>query len=761
MAMSRILAAGRAATCAAAIAVGAMFASGVAYGANGAGSADAENPIVVYTRDSAATSPGGAADQLIARAEAKGQIFVIVMLRTIMRMEHTLSSSDVAAQHRMLNDIQSRVAQRVLGSASALSESDRFTLIPAMAMTVNAAQLRRLLNDPEVVSVTEDIPLHPSLEDSLPLIHATDLFKAPINVNGTGRFVAILDTGVDRTHDMLKTKVKYEACFSTQSPPALRTLCPNGREVDVGPGAAAPCPLAGCDHGTHVASIAAGNSAALDGVARDSKILAFMVFSRTSANKLDGRNRDIIAALTRVHSLRNTYKIAAVNLSLGGGKFAGPCDGPYAGVKAAIDNLNAVGIPTIISSGNQGYVNEINGPACISSAIAVGNTTKADLLWRSSNHSPLVKLLAPGTQIKAAIPTPAKYGLKTGTSMAAPHVAGAFALLKNAKPAAAPGDILQALTCTGKPIYQGVPRPPAPGPFAASPIKPRIDLLGAFNFLKRPPGVVRTWNFNNLTDQKDWAPFAGEWKTVGGFYRPTSRSIWVESSVANCDTKLDITARIRRVDPTPKDPVNPLHTTQWNSGVWIKTTLDANAHTLSGYFFAFNAVYWCTKPPPPTDPNYKCTSPATIKRGQGVIYRLTQSNYDTGRVTAGVQLCFKNTPITVGGFNTLRIVSNGSNHRFFLNGVLVCSVVDATFVTGPVVLAAAIPCDALDGCPTSEDGHLLQVDSISIKTLDTAAPTIAKEETIMDPAASASIIEGVSAERAYIPGVSQVTSLTD
>jgi hypothetical protein len=106
MAMSRILATGRVAACAVAIAVVAMFASGVAYGANGAGSADAQNPIVVNTRDNTAMSPGGAADQLLARAQAKGQIFVIVMLRTIMRMEHTLSSSEVAVQHRMLKAFQ-------------------------------------------------------------------------------------------------------------------------------------------------------------------------------------------------------------------------------------------------------------------------------------------------------------------------------------------------------------------------------------------------------------------------------------------------------------------------------------------------------------------------------------------------------------------------------------------------------------------------------------------------------------------------------
>ena len=97
--------------------------------------------------------------------------------------------------------MQDRVAQRVLGSASALSDADRFIAVPAIAMTVNATQLQRLLNDPEVVSVVENIPVSPSLGESVPLIHATDLFNK--RIDGAGQYVAILDTGVEAGHDML------------------------------------------------------------------------------------------------------------------------------------------------------------------------------------------------------------------------------------------------------------------------------------------------------------------------------------------------------------------------------------------------------------------------------------------------------------------------------------------------------------------------------------------------------------------------------
>jgi hypothetical protein len=126
------------------------------------------NPITVYTEDAAARGPGGLADRLVQRAQAQGQMRVIVGLRITMQMEHTLTPAQAATQLRALQTVQSGVAARVLGSTGAQS-ADRFTFIPYMSMFVNAAQLRRLLADPGVVSVQEDVPSPPLLAQSVPL----------------------------------------------------------------------------------------------------------------------------------------------------------------------------------------------------------------------------------------------------------------------------------------------------------------------------------------------------------------------------------------------------------------------------------------------------------------------------------------------------------------------------------------------------------------------------------------------------------------
>ncbi|MDP7490182.1 MAG: S8 family serine peptidase, partial [Arenicellales bacterium] len=130
------------------------------------------------------------------------------------------------------------------------------------------------------------------------------------------------------------------------------------------------------------------------------------------------------------------------------------------------------GIAVVVASGNSGRDGYISWPACINNAIAVGCTTDNDNLAYFSNHSNLIDLLAPGYGIYAGVPS-RSYGYKSGTSMAAPHVAGAFALLKSYDPNASVAELLTALDCTGEPIARaGVSRN-------------RIDMRSAYQFLKK------------------------------------------------------------------------------------------------------------------------------------------------------------------------------------------------------------------------------------------------------------------------------------
>ena len=115
---------------------------------------------------------------------------------------------------------------------------------------------------------------------------------------------------------------------------------------------------------------------------------------------------DQILALERVLQLSATIDVASVNMSLGGGRYTSQtdCDDANAAKKAAIDNLRSVGIATVIASGNDGDSNGIGTPACISTAVSVGSTTKSDVVSSFSNSDTFLSLLAPGQSIQSAIP---------------------------------------------------------------------------------------------------------------------------------------------------------------------------------------------------------------------------------------------------------------------------------------------------------------------------------------------------------------------
>jgi subtilisin family serine protease len=140
-------------------------------------------------------------------------------------------------------------------------------------------------------------------------------------------------------------------------------------------------------------------------------------------------------------------------MSLGAGEHSHHCDsGAFSSTKSHIDNLRSSQILSTISSGNNSFKNAIGAPACISSAVAVGNTTDDDTVNPTSNSAEILDLLAPGTQVFSSDLDPglvATYRNRTGTSMAAPHVAGAIALIRKKHPSWTANRIENALKSHG------------------------------------------------------------------------------------------------------------------------------------------------------------------------------------------------------------------------------------------------------------------------------------------------------------------------
>jgi subtilisin family serine protease len=442
-------------------------------------------------------------------ASTQGRVRVIIQLNTSYTAEGKLASPTAVQTQR--SAIQAAQSQ-VLANLPVLNASQikRFDTIPFMALSLDASTLAGLLNTSGIVDIQQDRQRRPSLSHSVPLIGGNT--ATTLNITGQGQTVAVLDTGVDKTHPFLAGKVVSEACYSTHAPAEGATsLCPGQVAESTASGSGLDCnsSIEGCGHGTHVAGIVAGENAGQHGVAPKASLIAMQVFTKVS---FDGQNctnqggcassldSDQIKALERVYALRQTYSIAAVNMSLGGGNYDNQsrCDEDNLAVKAAIDQLRAAGIATVIASGNEGIIKGMGAPGCISSAISIGSSVSnapgktVDTVSDFSNSANYLDLLVPGESINSSTQG-GGYASWNGTSMATPHAAGVFALLKQAYPAMGIDNLELMLKARGKPILDGrngfsTPRIDLNEVFAHDPIATRDDIAQIYiaGFLRGP-----------------------------------------------------------------------------------------------------------------------------------------------------------------------------------------------------------------------------------------------------------------------------------
>ena len=242
-------------------------------------------------------------------------------------------------------------------------------------------------------------------------------------------------------------------------------------------------------------------------------------------------------------------------MSLGGGGTTTACDSDSR--KPAIDLLRGVGIATVIAAGNSGFDTQVGAPACISSAITVASSTKQDVRSSFSNWGSLVDVVAPGSSLLSSYPSGVSntfYTTLSGTSMAAPMVAGAFAALRTAKPNATVDQIESALKVTGLNIASaGVSKPRIRvdlalnvlngGPPPPPPPVPANDNFANRTVVSAVPSTVNGNNVNATkeTGERNHAGLPGATTSVWWRYTPTTTgNITITTVGSNFDTVLAV-----------------------------------------------------------------------------------------------------------------------------------------------------------------------------------------------------------------------------
>ena len=342
-----------------------------------------------------------------------------------------------------------------------VSENLKGPALTGAVVTVDGAEARSLQDTPGVDAVELDQPVSAlevqntagevpwGLDRSDQSLGLNGSYQPP--ADGAGTHVYVVDTGIDLDHPELKNRIGS----------GIDLIDVNGTADD-------------CNgHGTHVAgTIASGPY----GMAPNATVHPVRVLDCRGS----GTTSAVIAGLNWIKKTAPARSV--VNLSLGGGR------SPL--LDSTVTDLVNSNITVVAAAGNERSDACNVSPAAAAAALTVGATTNNDQQSGFSNFGSCLDLYAPGSAITSTVlgGGTASY---SGTSMAAPHVAGAAAVYWSFRPAASAGEVIAAVVNQSTPNvlalpstasqspnrllnvnFAGVPAPPQPQNPPAAPAPP-------------------------------------------------------------------------------------------------------------------------------------------------------------------------------------------------------------------------------------------------------------------------------------------------